>query len=118
VAISAGLTAATLRIVSYSVQKRVRESLHEELRDSVATYVSFEKQRDDSFTKSVELIANLPNNRAVMTTEDPDPSRTPRLTVQTMSNSLRHRNRESVFPVHRSDRSLFQFVAYTEFSSP
>jgi len=37
---------------------------------------------------------------------------------QAMSNRLRPCNRESVFPVHRSDRSLFQFVAYMEFSSP
>jgi signal transduction histidine kinase/CheY-like chemotaxis protein len=69
-AISAGLTAATLLIVSYSVQNRVRESIHEELRNSVDTYKSFEKQREDTLTRSAELIANLPNVRALMTTED------------------------------------------------
>src|ERR1700686_4334198 len=70
-AISAGLTAATLFVVSYSVQNRVRESIREELRNSVDTYRSFEKQREDALTKSAELIANLPNVRALMTTEDP-----------------------------------------------
>ena len=70
-AISAGLTAATLLIVSYSVQKRVRESIREELRNSVDAYRSFEKQRDYTLAKSAELIANLPNVRALMTTEDP-----------------------------------------------
>jgi len=69
-AISAGLTAATLLIVSYSVQNRVRESIREELRNSVDTYRSFEKQREDTLTGSAELIANLPNVRALMTTED------------------------------------------------
>jgi signal transduction histidine kinase/CheY-like chemotaxis protein len=69
-AISAGLTAATLLIVSYSVQNRVRESIREELRNSVDTYKSFEKQREDTLTRSAELIANLPNVRALMTTED------------------------------------------------
>ena len=69
-AISAGLTAATLLIVSYSVQKRVRESIREELRNSVNTYKSFEKQREESLTRSAELIANLPNVRALMTTDD------------------------------------------------
>ena len=69
-AISAGLTAATLLIVSCSVQNRVRESIHEELRNSVDTYKSFEKQREDTLTRSAELIANLPNVRALMTTED------------------------------------------------
>jgi signal transduction histidine kinase len=70
-AISAGLTAATLLIVSYSVQNRVRENIREELHNSVNTYRSFEKQREDALTKSAELIANLPNVRALMTTEDP-----------------------------------------------
>ena len=49
-AISAGLTAATLLIVSYSVQKRIRESIREDLRNSVATYQSFEKQREGALT--------------------------------------------------------------------
>lgn len=69
-AISAGLTAATLLIVSYSVQNRMRESIREELRNSVDTYKSFEKQREDTLTRSAKLIANLPNVRALMTTED------------------------------------------------
>jgi hypothetical protein len=71
VAISAGLTAATLLVVSYGVQKRVRESIREELRNSADAYQSFEKQREYALTKSAELIANLPNVRALMTTEDP-----------------------------------------------
>src|ERR1700674_2215186 len=69
-AISAGLTTATLLIVSYSVQKRVRENLREELRNSVATYQSFDKQREDTLITSAGLLANLPNVRALMTTED------------------------------------------------
>jgi signal transduction histidine kinase len=69
-AISTGLTAATLLIVSYSVQKRVRENLREDLRNSVVTYQSFEKQRDDTLIRSAALLANLPNVRALMTTED------------------------------------------------
>ena len=69
-AISAGLTSATLLIVSYTVQNRVRESLREQLRDSVNTYETFEKQRDNALVRSAELLANLPNVRALMTTED------------------------------------------------
>jgi signal transduction histidine kinase len=70
-AISTGLTAATLMIVSYSVEKRVRENIREELRNSVVTYQSFEKQREDALSRSASLLANLPNVRALMTTEDP-----------------------------------------------
>jgi signal transduction histidine kinase len=69
-AISAGLTAATLLTVSYNVRKRVRESIREDLRNSVNTYQSFEKQREETLTRSAVLIANLPNVRALMTTED------------------------------------------------
>ena len=69
-AISAGLTAATLSVVSYSVEKRVRASLQEELRNSVNTYETFEKQRETTLARSAELIANLPNVRALMSTED------------------------------------------------
>ena len=69
-AISTGLTAATLLIVSYSVQKRLRESIRDELRNSATTYRSFEKQRADTLARSASLLANLPNVRALMTTED------------------------------------------------
>ncbi len=69
-AISAGLTAATLLIVSYSVRKGVRESIREDLRNSVNTYQSFEKQREETLTRSAVLLANLPNVRALMTTDD------------------------------------------------
>jgi signal transduction histidine kinase/ActR/RegA family two-component response regulator len=69
-AISAGLTAATLFVVSYSVQKRVRAGLREDLRSSVSTYQSFAEQRDSTRSRSAELLANLPNVRALMTTPD------------------------------------------------
>ena len=70
VAITAGLTTATLLVVRLSIEKRVRESIREDLRTSVSTYRSFEKQRETMLTHSAELIANLPNVRALMTTRD------------------------------------------------
>jgi signal transduction histidine kinase/CheY-like chemotaxis protein len=69
-AISAGLTAATLFIVSYSIQKRVREDIRVDLRNSVTTYQRFEQQREAGLARSAELLANLPNVRALMTTRD------------------------------------------------
>jgi signal transduction histidine kinase len=68
--ISAGLTAATLAIVSYSVKNRVREDLREDLQNSVNTYASFDMQREENLARSAELLANLPNVRALMTTQD------------------------------------------------
>ena len=69
-AISAGLTAATLLIVSYSVRKRVRENIREDVRNSVANYASFQAQQQEALTRSAALLANLPNVRALMATED------------------------------------------------
>ena len=69
-AITAGLTAATLLIVSYSVRRRVRENIREEVRNSVANYQTFQAQQEEALTRSAALLANLPNVRALMTTED------------------------------------------------
>ena len=69
-AVSVGLTTATLFAVRLSVRSKVRESLGQDLRTSVKTYETFEAQRDESLTRSAELIANLPNVRALMTTHD------------------------------------------------
>jgi len=69
-AITAGLSSATLLIVSYSVQKRVRENIREDLRNSVDIYQSFERQREATLKRSAQLLANLPNVRAMMTTQD------------------------------------------------
>jgi signal transduction histidine kinase/ActR/RegA family two-component response regulator len=69
VAISAGLTTATLLIVRYTVQKQVREAIRDDLDNSVNTYKSFEVQREIALTHSAELIADLPLVRALMTTQ-------------------------------------------------
>jgi signal transduction histidine kinase len=68
--VSSGLSAATLSIVSYKVQKGIRQSLNEELRNSVRTYETFAQQREAMMARSSELLANLPNVRALMTSED------------------------------------------------
>jgi signal transduction histidine kinase len=63
------LTAATLVIVSHVVQMRVRQDLSSDLRSSVGTFQIFEKERDDTFTSSAQLLANLPNVKAMMVTD-------------------------------------------------
>ena len=69
-AISAGLTSATLFIVGYRVQHRVREDIRQDLRTSVKTYESFDRQRQETLSRAAQLLANLPNVRALMTTRD------------------------------------------------
>jgi signal transduction histidine kinase/ActR/RegA family two-component response regulator len=80
-AVTAGLTAATLSVVSYKVQNRVRQSFRDELHNSVDTYKTFSQQRETSLIRSAQMLANLPNVRALMTTED-------RATIQDESFSI------------------------------
>src|SRR5215471_14343757 len=67
-AVAAAMTAATLAVVSHSVEKRMRESFREELANSVRTYQAFERQRGTALQRSTEMVANLPNVRALMST--------------------------------------------------
>jgi len=69
-AISAGLSAATLEVVRYGIQRQVRASVQDDLHNSIRTYQSFEQQRTESLARSAELLADLPNVRALMTTKD------------------------------------------------
>jgi signal transduction histidine kinase/CheY-like chemotaxis protein len=68
-AISAMLTVATLLIVSHEVQMRVRENLSSDLHSSMGTFQIFEKGRDQTFTSTAQLLANLPNVKAMMVTD-------------------------------------------------
>ena len=63
------LTAATLIIVSHVVQTRVGQNLRSDLRGSVGTFQIFERQRDNTFSSSAQLLANLPNVKALMMTD-------------------------------------------------
>jgi hypothetical protein len=70
-AVSAGLTTATLLIVRQRVRSQVREAIRIDLQSSVNAYEIFDKQRQAAATQSARLIANLPYLRALMTTRDP-----------------------------------------------
>lgn len=68
-AVSAMLTAGTLIVVSNVVRMRMRDNLRTDLRASVNTFEIFQKQRDEAFTSSSQLLANLPNVKALMMTD-------------------------------------------------
>src|SRR5438270_653308 len=109
-AITTGLTTATLLIVRYSVQSRVRESIRDDLRNSVNTYKSFEQQRDVALTRSASLIANLPNVRALMTTHDEATIQDASYDIQRLSGSdlLVLADRTGIVIAVRSTRKGFQ----------
>ena len=83
--ISAGLTCTSLLLVRYSVRKQVKKEIFADLRNSVSTFQNFQRERELTLTHSAELLADLPNLRALMTTQHaaPWPSTTDPLIVVT-----------------------------------
>src|SRR5579862_923872 len=67
--ISAGLTCTSLLLVRHSVQNQVRREIFADLRNSVSTFQNFQRERELTLTHSAELLADLPNLRALMTTQ-------------------------------------------------
>ncbi|MFZ0817401.1 MAG: hypothetical protein WAM78_17895, partial [Candidatus Sulfotelmatobacter sp.] len=71
VLITAGLTALSLLVVQHSMQKRAREGIAQDLRNSVTTFQNFQHDREVMLTRSAELVADLPITRSIMTAPDP-----------------------------------------------
>src|ERR1700694_1932934 len=67
--ISAGLTCTSLLLVRHSVQKQVKREIFADLRNSVSTFQNFQRERELTLTRAAELLADLPNLRALMTTQ-------------------------------------------------
>ncbi|PYV58729.1 MAG: hypothetical protein DMG98_07255 [Acidobacteria bacterium] len=68
VLISAGLTSLSLLLVRESVQSQARQEIVEGLRNSVSTFLSFHREQQITLSHSADLLADLPNLRALMTT--------------------------------------------------
>jgi signal transduction histidine kinase len=66
--ISAGLTWTSLWLVRHSVQQQIRKGIFADLHNSVGTFQNFQRERELTLTHSAELLADLPNLRALMTT--------------------------------------------------
>lgn len=67
--ISAGLTCMSLLLVRSSVQNEIKKGIFADLQNSVTTFQNFQRDRELTLTRSAELLADLPNLRALMTTE-------------------------------------------------
>jgi signal transduction histidine kinase len=66
--ISAGLTCTSLLLVRRSVQSQVKKGIFADLHNSVGTFQNFQRERELTLTHSAELMADLPDLRALMTT--------------------------------------------------
>ena len=67
--ISAGLTCMSLLLVRNSVQGEIKKGIFADLQNSVTTFQNFQRDREITLSRSAELLADLPNLRALMTTE-------------------------------------------------
>src|SRR5277367_3622500 len=88
--VTAGLTATALLVVQRSVERKVRGEIVRDLENSVLTFQNFQRQRQAAFSQSAELLADLPNVRALMTTRDAS-------TIQDASQSTWHLARSDLF---------------------
>ena len=70
VLITTGLTSLSLLLVRQSVRSEVRLGIFSDLRNSVSTFQSFQREKVVTLSHSAELLADLPNLRALMTTHD------------------------------------------------
>src|SRR5436190_3207638 len=68
VLISAGLTSLSLLLVRQSMQSEVKEQIISDLQNSVSTFQSFQREQESTLSYSADLLADLPNLRALMTT--------------------------------------------------
>ncbi|MGH9402412.1 MAG: sensor histidine kinase [Terriglobia bacterium] len=68
--ISSLLACATVLIVRFRVQQNVRGDITEALHNSVITFQNFQHHREATLMRSAKLLADLPDLRALMTTQD------------------------------------------------
>jgi signal transduction histidine kinase len=68
--ISSALTCTSLLVVRRTVQSQVRTEIFAGLRSSAETFQNFQRQREATLARSADLLADLPNMRAQMTTQD------------------------------------------------
>ena len=68
--LSAIVTVATLLLVGRTLRVQVQTQLADDLLNSVTVFHDFQQQREVELASSAELVANLPNLKALMTTHD------------------------------------------------
>lgn len=70
VLVTAGLTSLSLLLVRRTMQSQVVDVIYSDLQNSVITFQSFQHEQEVTLSRSADLLADLPNTRALMTTHD------------------------------------------------
>ncbi|HEV2116457.1 MAG TPA: HAMP domain-containing sensor histidine kinase [Terriglobales bacterium] len=68
--VSVGLTSASLLIARRVMEKQVRKEISQDLHNSLSTFQNVERQRELGLNRTAQLMADMPNLRALMTSED------------------------------------------------
>jgi signal transduction histidine kinase len=88
--VTAGLTITSLLLVRRSIENNVRQGLLVNLRNSVSSFQDFRHERETMLTRDVELLADTPLTRAIMTSTDP-------VTIQDASQDVWQHARSDLF---------------------
>ena len=67
--VSAGLTFGSLVIVRQIVKSKIHEEVSVDLRNSTFAFQDFQQNREDTLSRSAELLSHLPSLKALMTTQ-------------------------------------------------
>lgn len=67
--VSAGLTFLSLFVVQRAIQSQAKKEISTQLQNSIQTFQSFQRERGRTLDRSAALLADLPNLRALMTTQ-------------------------------------------------
>jgi signal transduction histidine kinase len=64
------VTLATLLMVRWTIEEKIRAEIASDLRNSVLTFKTFQRERETTRNHAAELLADLPTVKALMTTAD------------------------------------------------
>ena len=71
VLVSGGLTSASLLVARRAIERQVRQQISQDLHNSLSTFQNLQGQRETALNRTAQLMADMPNLRALMTTQDP-----------------------------------------------
>ncbi len=103
---SAGLTAVSLVIVQRTVASHIQRGLAGDLADSVQTFRNVQADREASLARLAELMADLPNLKALMTSRHPP-------TIQDGSREMFHLSGGDLFALLDSTNKVVGFHTKT-----
>lgn len=68
--VTLALTSASLLVARRVMEKQVRQEISQDLHNSLSTFQNVERQRELGLNRTAQLMADMPNLRALMTTAD------------------------------------------------